>query len=160
MFIYRVWKHRKSLDDIQQQLGFLFTSYKKQVYCWEFIILIRKILILLFLALIDNGSFVFLVLLYLVLLFSLIIHIAMWQYECNHSNWMEAISLLTLLLNVFITSLIQAGKTPDSATATIVVGAHAIVLLLLVGFLLCEECCNTKQQQNNEPEQQPLRTEK
>jgi len=91
-------KHRRQATSKQvlARFGFLYFGYRKERFYWEFVVLTRKLLLLVSLIALDFDSLYLKIYLFLtILVFSYIIQARMHPYANNELNQLEQISLLS-----------------------------------------------------------------
>jgi len=132
--MYRVWKHRKELDDraVREKLGFLYNGYENRTWYWEMVVLLRK-MVLVALSLSYSGvSVSMLVLLgFLVLIVSFHFQFKYEPYLDDEADTMEHRSLLVASVTLFFGLFFLA----DSVHKTVDWLVFFVILIVNLYFL-------------------------
>ena len=150
--MYIIFANRASFKTrkVQAAFGFLFEGYRPKMFFWEFLVLLRKVVIL-GVSLFWEDAFLQSIVALFVLVVSIVVHMACWPYEEQFLNVAELCSLFCLFTLVALAVLlwyIQApGKTQYvilyelAVTGIIFVmyGALMVVLIARVIYLEVRE---------------------
>ena len=146
--MYLIYLYRDSFETrrVQAAFGFLFEGYRRRMFFWEFVVLLRKVAILA-VALFWEDAFLQSMVGLFVLLVSIVLHMACWPYEALFLNVAELCSLLCLFTLVALALLLWYVQVPGrtqhvllyelSVTVTLffMYGALLVVLVLRILFL-------------------------
>jgi hypothetical protein len=139
-------RFRRSLDDLNVKIrfGFLYTGYQPQQYYWEFLILYRKILIIIFAVFFTNISIpVQALCVMLVLIVSFILQMKKNPYVTPVLNDLELRGILTGTLTIycglfFLTSSMESDTKIGLFAVIILANAYFIVYWLIK---MCKAGC-------------------
>ena len=109
--LYTIFLNRHRLEHrrIRSTFGFLFEGYRPKMFFWEFVVLLRKIMVLA-VALFWDDAFLQSVVAMFVLIVSIVVHMACWPYEEAFLNIAELFSLLTLFTLVLLSVLLWYAR--------------------------------------------------
>ena len=113
IFILKYRQHLKD-KDMLTRFGFLFLGYKSHLYYWEFIIIYRKIVIVLisvFLSTVSNavqGQAAF-----LVLVVAFYFHSVYMPFEIEKLNKLEQMSILTAATTIYCGLIYLTGDISE-----------------------------------------------
>jgi hypothetical protein len=128
-------RFRKYLDDLNVRIrfGFLYTGYQAQMYYWEFVILYRKVLIIVFAVFFTNISVPMQALcVMLVLIVAFILQMKKNPYVTPVLNDLELRGILTGTMTIYC-GLFFLTSGMDSDTK---IGLFAVILLANAYFLV------------------------
>jgi len=150
--MYIIFANRASFKTrkVQAAFGFLFEGYRPKMFFWEFLVLLRKVVIL-GVSLFWEDAFLQSIVALFVLVVSIVVHMACWPYEEHFLNVAELCSLFCLFTLVALAVLLwyiqSPGKTQYvilyelAVTGIIFVmyGALMVVLIARVIYLEVRE---------------------
>lgn len=154
LFAFLLWRYRTSIRDldekVEHRMGFLYETYKRDVFYFEAIWLLRRILLSLSLALLGPASGFRTAAIALVLLASLFVQQGFKPFQSSFVNTLETISTTTLLYSFVVGREIeQASLRP--ILQTILWLLNALVVVLLMSSLIAptvaqlfKRCCKRK----------------
>ena len=136
MYIIFINRSRFTTRKVQAAFGFLFEGYRPKMFFWEFVVMLRKVVVL-GVALFWEDAFLQSITALFVLVVSIIIHMACWPYEELFLNVAELCSLLCLFTLVAFAVLLwyvqQPGKTDHLLAYELIVST---IIFLAYGGLL------------------------
>ena len=97
-------KNKRKLDEVGERLkyGFLYNGYKERFYYWEFIIILRKLFIILFFVFISRVSIPIQALCtFIVILLSFLLQLKFEPYSIYQLNILELLSILVSAVTIY-----------------------------------------------------------
>ena len=133
--LYTLYLNRDRLNHrrIRSSFGFLFEGYRKRMFFWEFVVLLRKVLILA-VALFWEDAFLQSIAGLFVLSISIIVHMACWPYEETFLNIAELASLFSLFTLVVLSILLWYARQRSSSFELYELAVTLILFVLFAGL--------------------------
>ena len=145
LYVIFLNRHRLEHRRIRSTFGFLFEGYRPKMFFWEFVVLLRKVLILA-VALFWEDAFLQSVAAMFVLLFSVIAHMACWPYENSFMNIAELLTLVSLATVILMSILLWYARLRsdyleyyEAAVTLILFLQYASLGIVLAGRVLLLE---------------------
>jgi len=137
LYILYLNRHRLDHRRIRSTFGFLFEGYRKKMFFWEFVVLLRKVSILA-VALFWEDAFLQSIVGLFVLIISIVVHMACWPYEDTFLNIAELASLFSLFTLVGLSVLLWYVRQRSSSLELyeLVVTSILFVLYAVLGAVL------------------------
>jgi hypothetical protein len=138
-------RHHRDDPDVQRQLGFLFGGYRKGAYYWEFVAIVRRLVLALALTLVPfTVGQVAVVVIVVVLVSSIAVQHGMSPFTTVLENRLELFSLYSLLFSFLGVYVAENSVGTDAPllwlpfavvvlvvlTSTILLSTVAVVLLI------------------------------
>ena len=104
LIFVNICKNKMKLEDQEQKLkfGFFYNGFKSEFYYWEFIIIIRELLITIFFVFISNESIPIQALCtFIVILASLMLQLKLEPYSTKQLNFLELLSILVSAITIY-----------------------------------------------------------
>ncbi|KAJ6235763.1 insulin-like growth factor binding protein [Anaeramoeba flamelloides] len=130
--------HSKHVNEktFNARLGLLTSKYKKEWFFWEFVLLIKKFLIVIFYIYLTNYPNAQLTLFYLIILLSIILQLYSNPFNSKPRNFLEFTLLFITLFILFCGLIFSSGelqglesKRRDSVT-------NAVIAIVVLSFFL------------------------
>ena len=128
MYIIFINRSRFKTRKVQAAFGFLFEGYRPKMFFWEFVVMLRKVVVL-GVALFWEDAFLQSITALFVLVVSIIIHMACWPYEELFLNVAELCSLLCLFTLVAFAVLLWYVQQPGKSD-------HVLAYELMVSTII------------------------
>jgi len=138
---YNIYINRARFNTrkVQAAFGFLFEGYRPKMFFWEFVVVVRKVVIL-GVALFWEDAFLQSITALFVLVVSIIVHMACWPYEELFLNVAELCSLLCLFTLVALAVLLwyvqQPGKVAPAALILYELFVSSVIFAAYGGLLV------------------------
>jgi len=136
-----VFYYRHHLNDptVKQRFRFLYGGYAMHAYFWEFVIIIRKVILVAIVVFLKTQNFRSVYAALWLLIASLLSHVWLSPFESSNMAVLETISLCVLLATLMFGLLAYAPNFSDpekTLSAVAVIGLNLILTLLLVAVLI------------------------
>ncbi|KAJ3426191.1 insulin-like growth factor binding proteinn-terminal [Anaeramoeba flamelloides] len=105
--VWSLWYHSKKVDEkiFKQRLGLLTNRFKKEWFFWEFVITIRKFLVVIFVLYLSNVPRAQLIIFNIIFLFSILMQASCNPFNTRPRNFLE-FSLLTITQLILLFGMI------------------------------------------------------
>ena len=149
LFTYLLYRFRGRLDEpkVMAQLGFLYESYRRDVYWWELVGLVRRLLLSLVLSLFGRGTVLFSTSAVGVLCVSAAVQAQWAPFHTKRENMLELFAILLVTCTFQGSQYVSSWGDLDSVAdwsveigLLVVNGIYLVVLLALFGQELRAEC--------------------
>ena len=129
-----IWKNRTKLDEITEKLkyGFLYNGFKSDFYYWEFVIVIRKLLIIVIFVFISKISIPIQALCtFLVILICFLLQLRLEPYSSAQLNLLEIMSITVTAVTIYSGIFFLTNDLSEQAKIII----FCLMALSNLGFL-------------------------
>ena len=134
--LYILYINRDGLQKrrrIRSSFGFLFEGYRRRMFFWEFVVLLRKVLILA-VALFWSDAFLQSIVGMFVLMVSIVAHMACWPYDETFLNVAELSTLFCLFTMVALSVLLWYARQHSSNVELYELAATVIIFVMYVSL--------------------------
>lgn len=148
---------REGSEKVEHQMGFLYETYKREVFYFEVIWLVRRVLLSLAIALVPSSSGMRGAVIAFILFASLFVQQKFQPFSSPAVNTFETISTTTMLYSFFVGSQASESKSDlRPVLQTVLWVLNALVVFMLSVALVapalqrllsrcCPRCCSRKQ---------------
>jgi len=135
-----VFYYRKHLDDptVKQRFKFLYEGYAKNVYFWEFVIIVRKVVLVAIVVFLQTQNFRSVLAGIWLLIFALLVHVWASPFQSRFLEILETMALFVLLATLLFGIFALApgfSEGEQTFSAVMVIGMNLVVTVILVGIL-------------------------